>query len=279
MAYIQNSDAMAEPDDIQGDGRPVSESVGAGPLFQALPIAVIVTDSMTGAVIAANPAAGALLGVDTAGLTGKTLSEAAVDIVIDYGVGGRKGARAQQAIVTDSLGSRVACSMFSSTVEVAGRNAVVTVLLDTQLEAVLTGRSARAAKARQSAAKKEEQAAGANMAVILDPSESSRESAAEMLRMLGMEVISAPDADVLFDSLPSNRKPTLAVVDSSRLEDAEDVLSRFPGTPVIVALSAGSRSKELVRGRGWSDVPKPFSINDLAQAVSRILSSGARNGA
>lgn len=245
---------------------------GGNSILRALPIAVLITEAATGKVLEANAATLALFGLERSAILGKTLSEAGVDVVIDYGVGGRKGSRAQEAIVTDCLGTRLSCRLISSTAEIAGQRAVISVILDSQLQSVLLGRGTRSrqAKAKEAPEKRGPQGVRSSLALLADPSDSNRESAVEMLKMLGLTVSAGSGVGEAIAGIPQGLEPSLVVVDSSLLGNCADIADRYRSARVIVAVSGPYSRDEVIR-RGWLEVPKPFSINELASAVSKAL--------
>lgn len=273
---------VTRADDPKSSGSPVSTGVcfsvdsdGGNSVLRALPVAILVSEAATGKILEANPAALALLGLERSALLGKSLPEAGVDLVIDYGIGGRKGSRAQEAIVTDTLGTRVSCRLITSTADISNQRVVLSVILDSQLQAVLLGRVSKARQARRDAEerpepKKPKQSASRSVAILADPMESPRESAVEMLKMLGLTVFSGASILEAVSGLTEGTNPSLLVVDSLLVSEVAKVASDYPGARVIVAGSGPSARDEISR-RGWFEVSKPYSINELASAVSRAL--------
>lgn len=267
-------DAMSNPALVHAGVCFAVDSDGSNSVLRSLPIAILISEALTGKVLEANSAALALLGLERTSLLGKSLPEAGVDLVIDYGIGGRKGSRAQEALVTDSLGSRISCRLITSTAEIEGQRILLTVLLDAQLQAVLLGRPSKRKQAdRQSetqAEKRGGQSVRSSVAIIADPSESTRESAAEMLKMLGLSVFPGATVAEAVSGLPEGASPSLIVVDSSLTGGIGKLVEMYPGARVIVAATGASARDEIGRN-GWFEVAKPFSINELASAVSRAL--------
>lgn len=242
-----------------------SDGDGQNVLLRMLPVAVMVTDAATGRVVELNDSCLNLLGMQRSRLLGRTLAEAGLEMIVEYGRKGR-ALGASEAVVVDSSGARVTCRCYSSVGVVAGTRVAVTVLLDDQFVAATGAR--KAAEPRQVA---EPRRKGRPSALLVSLP-GSGDSAGEMLQLLGFDLVQGQSARDVLDSAPPGSKPAMAVIDSpagaSECAQSVDVLRKaHPDLPLILLVEPGMGGPAADQGITLLD--KPIGINDLADAASR----------
>jgi hypothetical protein len=262
----------------------VRDLEGRNALLRSIPLPVIVTDSSTGIVLELNDSALSLLGVQRESVLEKTPAEAGIDLVVDFSSGARTGSKASVAIVTDSAGARIACRLFSTQVDVGRRRVMISVLLDATLESLVKGRSQRQ-KDRKPGSEDRREAApapgGKPVVLLVDPTESTRESEEGMLNMLGFETASGASAAEALTVLASGRKkPAFILLDYLGV-DREEIMTisgALPGASYLVALPDGTEPPPGYAPGPVVQIRRPLSINELADAVSKLLGRSSAGG-
>ncbi len=253
---------------------------GQNTILRSLPLPVMITEASSGRVLELNEAALALFGVKRQDILGKTPTDAGVDLVVDYSSGSRASPRASIAVVKDTTGARVSCRLFSTHADAGGRRVVISLLLDSQMESVVKGRPTRQetapcrdeAKARQS-----QTFTGKPVVMLVEPGEGAREADAGMLAMLGFDVVSgASMTEVLGVVSAARKRPVLVLADHpATIHDELTMVSGvLPGVPFILLHEPGQAPPDGYAPGPMATVQKPLSINDLADAVSRLLARG-----
>ncbi|NLP05024.1 PAS domain-containing protein [Candidatus Fermentibacteria bacterium] len=253
---------------------------GQNTILRSLPLPVMITEASSGRFLELNDAALALFGVKRQDILGKTPTDAGVDLVIDYSSGSRSSPRASVAMVKDTAGARVSCRLFSTHADAGGRRIVISVLLDSQLESVVKGRSSRQESVPghgEAEARQPQTFTGKPVVMLVEPEEAAREADAGMLAMLGFDVVSgASMTEVLGVVSAARKRPVLVIADhpSTTHDELTMVSGVLPGVPFVLPHEPGQAPPDGYAPGPMAIVQKPLSINDLADAVSRLLARG-----
>ncbi len=267
-----DAEESAAPQTGSGARPPVafaSDDDGQNALLRYLPVALLVTDASSGRVLEVNEACLSIFGVAREEIMGRTLAEAGVDLVVEFGRKGRAMGVAE-AQITDTAGARVSCRLRSSTVTAGGARTVISVLLDDQFESASKG--IRRKEAPEPEKPRPAAAAARPLVLLVSLLGSGSGSTAEMLQLLGFEVVRGGSPGEVFGLMPQDREPSMLVVDCPQWSDdcraARDSLGRaFPSARTILLVESGNLPEDAAAGSVV--IFKPLSINDLADAASR----------
>jgi hypothetical protein len=162
---------------------------------------------------------------------------------------------------------------------------MISVLLDGTLESLVKGRPQRSKDGRRPGSEDRREATPASggkpVVLLVDPAESTRESEEGMLAMLGFETASGASAAEALTVLASGRrKPAFVLLDYLGV-DREDIMTisgALPGASYLVALPEGVEPPPGYAPGPVVQVRRPLSINELADAVSKVLGRSSAAG-
>lgn len=256
-------------EDPAGRSRPLSmapDPDGRSLLFKSIPVAVMATDASTGHVLEMNDACLDLFGTTRESVLGRTLVEAGLSFVIDLGRQGRS-LKSVEATLVDSAGASVVCRLYTSSAMIDGSRAVISVLLDSQMEKAVRGGRKSDSQTRRS------RGGGAPkpLALLVALSEAAGDSSGEMLQLLGFDVVAEASARMVLELAPLGRPAGVVVIDSPGDQAEADaclaeIVRTCPKCRAVVIADAGSGVR--FPGGGAAVLYKPVSINDLADSLN-----------
>lgn len=256
-------------DEPAGRSRPLSmapDPDGRSFLFRSIPVAVMAADASTGQVLEMNDACLDLFGTTRESVIGRTLVEAGLSFVVDLGRQGRS-LKSVEATVVDSAGARVVCRLYTASVLIDGSRAVISVLLDSQMEKAVRG----GRKSETQARKGQGPVAQKPLALLVTLGDAPEGSSGEMLQLLGFDLVTESTARMVLELAPLGRPAGVAVIDSPRDQSEADaclaeIVRTCPKCRAVVIADAGSGVR--FPGGGAAVLYKPVSINDLADSLN-----------
>lgn len=268
-------DIAGKEEEPAGRSRPLSmapDPDGRSLLFRSIPVAVMATDSSTGHVLEMNDACLDLFGTTREAVLGRTLVEAGLSFVVDLGRQGRS-LKSVEATVVDSAGAGVVCRLFTASALIDGARAVISVLIDSQMEKAVRGGRRSETQARRSRG----EGAQKPLALLVTLGGVQGDSSGEMLQLLGFELVEDASARMVLELAPLGRPAGVVVIDSPRDQSEADaclaeIVRTCPRCRAVVIAEAGSGVR--FPGGGATVLFKPVSINDLADAISSVPRSG-----
>lgn len=256
-------------DEPAGRSRPLSvapDPDGRSLLFRSIPVAVMAADASTGQVLEMNDACLDLFGTTRESVLGRTLVEAGLSFVVDLGRQGRS-LKSVEATVVDSAGARVVCRLYTASAVIDGTRAVISVLLDSQMEKAVRGGRKSEPQTRRN------QGGGSQkpLALLVTLGDVPGDSSGEMLQLLGFDLVSESSARMVLELAPLGRPAGVVVIDSPRDQSEADaclaeIVRTFPRCRAVVIADAGSGVR--FPGGGATVLYKPVSINDLADSLN-----------